>query len=126
MDYRFIKGSSPRILVFFHGTGGDKESVLFLRQQLDLEASVLSLDGSWGQGRERRFFAPLIDGQLELVGFSGFLAGLRHPALPADYLCWLFKRCQLYHGFVDQTAKSGGQLYLAPPFGLRLCFSFGK
>ncbi|MFX3841609.1 hypothetical protein ACJBRF_01010 [Streptococcus suis] len=43
MDYYFIKGTSPRLLVFFHGTGGDKESLLFLRQQLDLEASVLSL-----------------------------------------------------------------------------------
>ncbi|HFI0633207.1 TPA: alpha/beta hydrolase, partial [Streptococcus suis] len=67
MDYYFIKGTSPRLLVFFHGTGGNKESMLFLRQQLDPEASVLSLDGSWGQGRERRFFAPLVDGQLDLV-----------------------------------------------------------
>ncbi|HFR3837373.1 TPA: alpha/beta hydrolase [Streptococcus suis] len=70
MDYRFIKGTSPRLLVFFHGTGGNKESMLFLRQQLDPKASVLSLDGSWGQGRERRFFAPLIDGQLDLVDFE--------------------------------------------------------
>ncbi|MGQ7379317.1 alpha/beta hydrolase [Streptococcus suis] len=70
MDYRFIKGSSPRLLVFFHGTGGNKESMLFLHQQLDPEASVLSLDGSWGQGRERRFFAPLVDGQLGLVDFE--------------------------------------------------------
>lgn len=70
MDYRFIKGTSPRLLVFFHGTGGNKESTLFLRQQLDPKASVLSLDGSWGQGRERRFFAPLIDGQLDLVDFE--------------------------------------------------------
>ncbi|WP_244230346.1 alpha/beta hydrolase [Streptococcus suis] len=67
MDYCFIKGTSPRLLVFFHGTGGNKESMLFLRQQLDPEDSVLSLDGSWGQGRDRRFFAPLIDGQLDLV-----------------------------------------------------------
>ncbi|MCQ9286768.1 hypothetical protein NQ008_07545 [Streptococcus suis] len=44
--------------------------MLFLRQQLDLEASALSLDGSWGQGRERRFFASLIDGQLDLVDFE--------------------------------------------------------
>ncbi|MGQ7556291.1 alpha/beta hydrolase [Streptococcus suis] len=70
MDYRFIKGTSPRLLVFFHGTGGNKDSMLFLRQQLDPKASVLSLDGSWGQGRERRFFAPLIDGQLDLVDFE--------------------------------------------------------
>ncbi|MGO0052242.1 alpha/beta hydrolase [Streptococcus suis] len=70
MDYRFIKGTSPRLLVFFHGTGGNKESMLFLRQQLDLEASVLSLDGSWGQGRDRRFFALLVDGQLGLVDFE--------------------------------------------------------
>lgn len=32
MDYRFIKGTSPRLLVFFHGTGGNKDSMLFLRQ----------------------------------------------------------------------------------------------
>ncbi|HFI0049558.1 TPA: alpha/beta hydrolase [Streptococcus suis] len=70
MDYRFIKGTSPRLLVFFHGTGGNKDSMLFLRQQLDPKASVLSLDGSWGYGRERRFFAPLIDGQLDLVDFE--------------------------------------------------------
>lgn len=70
MDYRFIKGTSPRLLVFFHGTGGNKDSMLFLRQQLAPKASVLSLDGSWGQGRERRFFAPLIDGQLDLVDFE--------------------------------------------------------
>ncbi|WP_105144652.1 alpha/beta hydrolase [Streptococcus suis] len=74
MDYRFIKGSSPRLLVFFHGTGGNKESMLFLRQQLDPKASVLSLDGSWGQGRKWRFFAPLIDGQLDLVDFERCLS----------------------------------------------------
>ncbi|WP_313094123.1 hypothetical protein [Streptococcus parasuis] len=67
MDYRFIKGTRSRLLVFFHGTGGDKESMLFLCQQLDPEAFILSLDGSWGQGRKRRFFDPLIDGQLDLV-----------------------------------------------------------
>ncbi|HFI0647709.1 TPA: hypothetical protein ACGO32_001344 [Streptococcus suis] len=44
--------------------------MLFLRQQLDPEAFVLSLDGSWGQGRDRRFFAPLIVCQLELVDFE--------------------------------------------------------
>ncbi|HFI0024977.1 TPA: alpha/beta hydrolase [Streptococcus suis] len=70
MDYYFIKGTSPRLLVFFHGTGGNKKSMLFLSQQLEPEASVLSLDGSWVQGRERRFFAPLVDGQLDLVDFE--------------------------------------------------------
>ena len=48
MDYRFIRGTRPRLLVFFHGTGGDKESMLFLRQKLDPEAFILSFDGSWG------------------------------------------------------------------------------
>ncbi|MGU7888309.1 alpha/beta hydrolase [Streptococcus suis] len=74
MDYRFIKGTSPRLLVLFHGTSGNKDSMLFLRQQLDPKASVLSFDGSWGQGRERRFFAPLIDGQLDLVDFEMHLS----------------------------------------------------
>ncbi|MBM7312584.1 MULTISPECIES: alpha/beta hydrolase [Streptococcus] len=85
MDYYFIKGTSPRLLVFFHGTGGNKESMIFLRQQLDPKASVLSCNGSWGQGRERRFFAPLIDGQLDLVDFekrlSAFLDFLQDLAI---------------------------------------------
>ncbi|WP_105209902.1 alpha/beta hydrolase [Streptococcus suis] len=88
MDYRFIKGASPRLLVFFHGTSGNKESMLFLRQQLDPKASVLSFNGSWGQGRERRFFAPLIDGQLELVDFE--------KRLPAFLDFWKVLDIQLY------------------------------
>lgn len=74
MNYHFEDGTNSRLLVFFHGTGGNKESMLFLRQQLDPKASVLSFDGSWGQGRERRFFAPLIDGQLDLVDFEMYLS----------------------------------------------------
>ncbi|HFI0362916.1 TPA: alpha/beta hydrolase [Streptococcus suis] len=70
MNYHFEDGTNSRLLVFFHGSGGNKESMLFLRQQLDPEASVFSFDGSWGQGRERRFFASLIDGQLDLVDFE--------------------------------------------------------
>lgn len=70
MNYHFEDGTNSRLLVFFHGSGGNKDSMLFLRQQLDPKASVLSLDGSWGQGRERRFFAPLIDGQLDLIDFE--------------------------------------------------------
>lgn len=85
MDYRFIKGTRPRLLVFFHGTGGDKESMLFLRQQLNPEAFILSLDGSWGQGRKRRFFAPLIDGQLDLVDVKC-----------ACRLFWIFGRTQTF------------------------------
>ena len=85
MDYRFIKGTRPRLLVFFHGTGGDKESMLFLRQQLDPEAFILSLDGSWGQGRKRRFFAPLIDGQLDLVDVEMRLSAF-----------WIFGRTQTF------------------------------
>lgn len=74
MNYHFEDGTNSRLLVFFHGSGGNKDSMLFLRQQLDPKASVLSFDGSWGQGRERRFFAPLIDGQLDLVDFEMHLS----------------------------------------------------
>lgn len=74
MNYHFEDGTNSHLLVFFHGSGGNKDSMLFLRQQLDPKASVLSFDGSWGQGRERRFFAPLIDGQLDLVDFEMHLS----------------------------------------------------
>ncbi|HEL1655843.1 TPA: hypothetical protein TZC30_000990 [Streptococcus suis] len=50
MDYRFIKGTSPRLLVFFHGTGGNKDSMLFLRQQLDPKAPSMAVGAKAGKG----------------------------------------------------------------------------
>lgn len=70
MNYLFMEGTAPRLLVFFHGTGGDEQSMLFLRDKLDPEAAVLSFQGNVGQGKSRRFFAPLIDGQLDLPDFE--------------------------------------------------------
>ncbi|MGQ7394622.1 alpha/beta hydrolase [Streptococcus suis] len=70
MNYHFVEGTAPCLLVFFHGTGGDEQSMLFLREKLDPEAAVLSFRGNVGQGKSRRFFAPLVDGQLDLLDFE--------------------------------------------------------
>lgn len=32
MNYHFEDGTNSRLLVFFHGSGGNKDSMLFLRQ----------------------------------------------------------------------------------------------
>ncbi len=68
MDYRFIKGTRPRLF------GSFSTVQVATRNQCSFSANswiqkLLSFPWMevWGQGRKRRFFAPLIDGQLDLV-----------------------------------------------------------
>lgn len=71
MKHLFIQGKSQRLLVFFHGTGGDEQSLLFMRKMLDPDASVLSFRGTWSKsGKDTRFFKPLIHGQLDQADFD--------------------------------------------------------
>lgn len=64
MEHIFIKGTD-NLLVLFHGTGGNENSLLFLTGELDAHASVLSFSGNTGTGKNRRFFKPLINGKVD-------------------------------------------------------------
>ena len=64
MEHIFIKGTD-NLLVLFHGTGGNENSLLFLTGELDVHASVLSFSGNTGTGKNRRFFKPLINGKVD-------------------------------------------------------------
>ncbi|RRD38463.1 hypothetical protein EII29_10175 [Leptotrichia sp. OH3620_COT-345] len=64
MEYMFIKGTE-RLFVLFHGTGGNENSLLFLTGELDPYASVLSFLGNVGIGKNRRFFAPLVNKKMD-------------------------------------------------------------
>ncbi|MBL6538156.1 dienelactone hydrolase family protein [Streptococcus suis] len=71
MKEYYLQGENRHLLVFFHGTGGDETSLLFMRKLLDPSASILSFQGTWSdQGRMRRFFKPLINGQLDQEDFE--------------------------------------------------------
>lgn len=78
MEYVYLEGAKPRLLVFFHGTGGDESSLLFLRERLDPEAAVLAFRGDWGEGRQRRFFAPLVEGLLDKADLADRLRDFWH------------------------------------------------
>lgn len=64
MEHIFIKGTD-NLLILFHGTGGNENSLLFLTGELDAHASVLSFSGNTGTGKNRRFFKPLINGKVD-------------------------------------------------------------
>ncbi|NQG98027.1 hypothetical protein HO675_08015 [Streptococcus suis] len=71
MKEYYLQGDNRHLLVLFHGTGGDETSLLFMRKLLDPSASILSFQGTWSdKGRVRRFFKPLINGQLDQEDFE--------------------------------------------------------
>lgn len=64
METLWIKGNK-RLWVLFHGTGGDKTSLLYITGETDPQASVVSFTGSVGTGAERRYFPALKEGQVD-------------------------------------------------------------
>lgn len=69
MEWSYLQGNE-RLFVLFHGTGGNEDSLLFLTGELDAQASVLSFLGDVGVAADRRFFAPLHNGQLQQADFD--------------------------------------------------------
>lgn len=55
-DSLFINNLSPKTLVLFHGTGGDKSSLLFIDDYLGHKYNLLSLQGNILENGMPRFF----------------------------------------------------------------------
>ena len=70
MNSFFQAGTNHQLVVAFHGTGGNEYQLLTTVATLFPKASLLSFRGSVGEGAQRRFFAPLINGQLERNDFQ--------------------------------------------------------
>ena len=64
MKYFTIPGDLKKFFVTFHGTGGNEYSLLSVTGDVDPDASIISFLGETGIGRSRRYFDPLITGQL--------------------------------------------------------------
>ncbi|QJF24044.1 alpha/beta hydrolase [Mammaliicoccus vitulinus] len=62
--------NSDTLIVLFHGTGGNQYQLLPFSGALFPEANVLSMQGSVGEGKERRFFAPLNHNELDREDFN--------------------------------------------------------
>lgn len=70
MKHFISKTSSDEAFVLFHGTGGNEFSLLFLTGELNPHANIISFIGSVATGTHRRYFAPLIDGKIQIEDFN--------------------------------------------------------
>ncbi|WP_323703471.1 hypothetical protein [Mammaliicoccus sp. Dog046] len=71
MHYFFQENpNSHSLIVLFHGTGGNQYQLLPFSGELFPDANVLSLQGNVGDGKDRRFFAPLVNQQLNREDFN--------------------------------------------------------
>lgn len=64
MEQFNITAKSNTSFVVFHGTGGNEYSLLQVVGDIDPTANIRAYIGEVGTGNERRFFAPLENGQL--------------------------------------------------------------
>lgn len=64
MEQFNIAGNSNTSFVVFHGTGGNEYSLLQVVGDIDPAANIRAYIADVGTGNERRFFAPLQNGQL--------------------------------------------------------------
>lgn len=64
MEQFNIAAKSNTSFVVFHGTGGNEYSLLQVVGDIDPTANIRAYIGDIGNGKERRFFAPLQNGQL--------------------------------------------------------------
>lgn len=70
MEYFSIEGPLNEWIVLFHGTGGNEYSLLQLAGDINPNASLQAFIGEVGEGAQRRFFAPLENGQLVRADFD--------------------------------------------------------
>lgn len=64
MEQFNVAAKSNTSFVVFHGTGGNEYSLLQVVGDIDPTANIRAYIGEAGKGKERRFFAPLQNGQL--------------------------------------------------------------
>ena len=64
--HEFIPGSSSRILLLLHGTGGNERDLIPLGRELDPNAALLSLRGKVLENGMPRFFRRLAEGVFDL------------------------------------------------------------
>ncbi len=56
MEYLYKKGTSNKVLLLIHGTGGTKEDLLPIATYLDSKAHIIALEGDVDEGGMKRFF----------------------------------------------------------------------
>lgn len=70
MDYLTIPGSSKETFALFHGTGGNEYSLLSITGEVNPHAAIVSFLGNEGSGKHRRYFKPLVNGEVDRDDFN--------------------------------------------------------
>lgn len=70
MNHFSINGPLNELFVLFHGTGGNEYTLLQIAGDIEPNASVLTFLGEVGEGASRRFFEPLVNGELQRADFD--------------------------------------------------------
>jgi phospholipase/carboxylesterase len=70
MEQFNIHSGDSKTFVVFHGTGGNEYSLLQFVGDLNPLANVRTYIGDVGEGVNRRYFAPLQNGQLDRLDFN--------------------------------------------------------
>ncbi|MCE4956598.1 alpha/beta hydrolase [Macrococcoides caseolyticum] len=70
MNYFYQKNDANELVVLFHGTGGNEYQLLGLAGELFPGADVLSFEGDSGGAMSRRFFPPLINGEMDRNAYN--------------------------------------------------------
>jgi phospholipase/carboxylesterase len=65
MKHKYIKKNKHRLMILFHGTGGDENSLISIAENLDKESSILALRGNVNENGLNRFFKRLGVGVLD-------------------------------------------------------------
>lgn len=63
-------GMNNRLLVLFHGTGGDAKEMIGLGMQLDPEAHLIAIEGDVKQWRMNRYFIRHEDGSFDIANLE--------------------------------------------------------
>src|SRR5437764_14814577 len=92
--HEFVPGTSNRILLLLHGTGGNERDLIPLGRELDATASLLSPRGKVLENGMPRFFRRLAEGVFDLEDLkihtnelADFVAAaVGHYKLAADHI----------------------------------------
>lgn len=83
MEKFIYENNSDTVIVLFHGTGGNEYQLLSMTAELFPASDVISFLGEEGVGSDRRFFAPLIEGEIERSNFESVSQRFLTEELPA-------------------------------------------
>lgn len=123
------KSGSETLFVLFHGTGGNEYSLLFLTGELDPRADVIGFSGSYGSGKERRFFMPLLDNQLDTDDFktriTDFLAEWDQLSLTYPRITFIgySNGANFIQGIIAKRPEIADTIILLHPHQLSLSFT---